>query len=120
MIVGLGAVCKGLGRCLGRIGELGWAAGHLGVVHAGGRGAEACFTEDLALVSPSQTPGQEPTGLGPAPLVCCGWGGGPCAAWALAQENPVFGNRQVRAQAAWEGAGNEAAEGSQDQELGYL
>lgn len=79
-------------------------------------GAGASSREDLALGSPGQTPGQEPVGLGPAPSPC---GGGTHAAWALAQEDPGFGNGQDRAQPAWEGAGNEAAEGTRVQGLGF-
>lgn len=56
------------------------------------------FREDLALSSPSQTPGQEPVGPGPASLGVWGGGGGGCggesAAWALAQEDPSLGNWQ--------------------------
>lgn len=51
-------------------------------------------------------------------LPWCVEGGHVLAAWALAQEDPGFGSRQDRAQPAWEGAGNEAAEGTQIQELG--
>ena len=81
-----------------------------------GEGSRGKLREDLALGSPGQTPGQEPVGLGPAPSPC---GGGTRAAWALAQEDPGFGFRQDRAQPAWEGAGNEAAEGTRVQGLGF-
>ena len=78
------------------------------------QGAGASFGEDLALCSPSQTPGQEPKGPGPAPLGCvCVCVCVACAAWALAQEGSGLGNFQDRAQPAWEEAGNEAAERTQ-------
>lgn len=73
---------------------------------SGWRGVGLSFREDLALSSPSQTPGQEPVGPGPASLVCMpGEGGGESAAWALAQEDPSLGNWQDSTaclQGSWE------------------
>lgn len=62
MIIGLGACLQVVGRWPGRRRVLGWGCRPLG--------AGAGFREDLALSSPSQTPGQEPKGPGPAPLGC--------------------------------------------------